>query len=96
MKPLKYRKMKVLSFKGGEPKDVVPDDKGVVSMHRHEAEHLNKFKRQKRVYYEPVEEPKKADIEGLKAEADSLGLTYAPNISAKKLQERIDEFKNLG
>ena len=33
------------------------------------------------------------DIDALKAEADALGVSYMPNIGAKKLAERIAEFK---
>lgn len=33
------------------------------------------------------------DIEELKAEADALGIRYQPNISARKLNERIKEHK---
>jgi len=32
------------------------------------------------------------ELEELKTEADSLGITYSANIGAKKLQEKIDEF----
>ena len=33
------------------------------------------------------------NIDELKAEADVLGISYMPNIGAKKLAERIAEFK---
>lgn len=38
-------------------------------------------------------ENKTKSLDELKAEADSLGIKYAKNIGAKKLQQKIDEFK---
>ncbi|GHV47089.1 hypothetical protein FACS189499_03940 [Clostridia bacterium] len=36
-----------------------------------------------------------SELELLRAEADSLGVNYHPNIGADKLRERIKEAKNL-
>ena len=33
------------------------------------------------------------DLDSLKAEANALGITYMPNIGARKLSEKIAEFK---
>lgn len=38
-------------------------------------------------------ENKTKSLDELKAEADALGIKYAKNIGAKKLQQKIDEFK---